>query len=109
MDLRLTDRISRISASQTMAVAEAATRLREKGIEVVDLSAGEPDFPTPDNIKQAAIAAVEGNFSKYTVASGTSELKKAIIDRHAADFHSSYDMSEVMANVGAKHAIFNVF
>ena len=109
MDLRLTDRISRISASQTMAVAEAATKLREQGIDVVDLSAGEPDFPTPRNIKQAAVRAIEGNFSKYTAASGTSELKKAIIDRHAADFGSSYDMSEVMVNVGAKHAIFNVF
>jgi len=83
--------------------------LREQGIDVVDLSAGEPDFPTPGNIKQAAVRAIEADFSKYTAASGTSELKQAIIDRHAADFGSSYDMSEVMVNVGAKHAIFNVF
>lgn len=92
-----------------MAVAEAATNLREKGISVVDLSAGEPDFPTPDNIKQAAIRAINGDFSKYTAASGTSELKRAVVERHAADFGSSYDTSEVIINVGAKHSIFNVF
>lgn len=109
MDPRLTERISRISASQTMAVSEAATNLREQGIRVVDLSAGEPDFPTPENIKEAAVRAIRENFSKYTAPSGTSELKGAIVERHAADFGSSYDVTEVMANVGAKHSIFNVF
>jgi aspartate aminotransferase len=109
MNLTLTDRISRISASQTMAVAEAATKLREQGIDVVDLSAGEPDFPTPANIKEAAIAAINADFSKYTVASGTSELKKAVIERHRADFGSSYEPAECIINVGAKHSIFNVF
>ena len=109
MNLKLTERISRISASQTMAVAEAAGKLREQGLDVVDLSAGEPDFPTPENIKQAAIRAIEADFSKYTAASGTAELKKAAIERHARDLGSSYDMSEVMINVGAKHSIFNVF
>lgn len=109
MDLKFTARMSRISASQTMAVAEAATRLREAGTSVVDLSAGEPDFPTPDNIKQAAIRAINADFSKYTPPGGTTELKKAVIARHAADFGSSFDMAEVMINVGAKHSIFNVF
>ena len=74
-----------------------------------DLSAGEPDFPTPENIKQAAIRAIEENFSKYTAASGIMELKKSVIERHSQDFGSSYDVSEVMLNVGAKHSIFNVF
>ncbi len=109
MDLKFTARMSRISASQTMAVAEAATRLREAGTCVVDLSAGEPDFPTPDNVKQAAIRAINADFSKYTPPGGTTELKKAVIERHAADFGSSFDMAEVMINVGAKHSIFNVF
>ncbi len=109
MSLRLTERISRISASQTMAVAETATKLSEKGIDVVDLSAGEPDFPTPDNIKQAAIRAIEGNFSKYTAPSGTTELKKAIVEYHRSAFGSDYDIPEVIVNVGAKHSIFNVF
>ncbi len=109
MDLRLTERISRISASQTMAVAEAASRLREQGVDVVDLSAGEPDFPTPENIKQAGIRAIEADFSKYTAASGITELKRSVIERHSQDFGSAYEMTEVMLNVGAKHSIFNVF
>ena len=109
LNLRLTQRVSRISASQTMAVAEAATRLREQGLDVVDLSAGEPDFPTPENVKQAGIRAIKENFSRYTAASGITELKTAVIERHSSDFGSSYDVSEVMINVGAKHSIFNVF
>ena len=109
MGLKLTKRISRISASQTMAVAETASRLREQGLDVVDLSAGEPDFPTPENIKQAGIRAIEANFSKYTAASGITELKQAVVDRHSHDFGSAYSTSEVMLNVGAKHSIFNVF
>jgi aspartate aminotransferase len=109
MELKLTNRISRISASQTMAVAETANRLREQGLDVVDLSAGEPDFPTPENIKEAGIRAIRENFSKYTAASGTAELKQAVIDRHSHDFGSAFSSSEVMLNVGAKHSIFNVF
>ena len=92
-----------------MAVAETATRLRAQGLDVVDLSAGEPDFPTPENIKQAGIRAIEENFSKYTAASGIVELKEAVIGRHSQDFGSSYSLSEVMINVGAKHSIFGVF
>ena len=109
MTLRLTEPISRISASKTMAVAETATKLREKGIDVIDLSAGEPDFPTPDNIKQAAIRAIEGNFSKYTAPSGTTELKSAIVEYHRSALGSDYGIPEVIVNVGAKHAIFNAF
>lgn len=109
MDWTLTRRISRISASQTMAVAETATKLREQGLDVVDFGPGEPDFPTPDNVKEAAIQAIRDNYSKYTVTSGLTELKSAIITSHARDFGSAYGMDEVMANVGAKHSLFNVF
>ena len=109
MGFELTEKISRISASQTMAVAEAATRLREKGLDVVDFGPGEPDFPTPENIKQAGIRAIEENFSKYTAASGIKELKQAIIDKHARDLGSAYDLSEVMVNVGGKHSVFSIF
>ena len=109
MGFQLTEKISRISASQTMAVAEAATRLREKGLDVVDFGPGEPDFLTPENIKQAGIRAIEENFSKYTAASGIKELKDAIIDKHARDLGSAYDLSEVMVNVGGKHSVFSIF
>ena len=109
MEFQLTDKIGRISASQTMAVAEAATRLREKGLDVVDFGPGEPDFPTPDNIKQAGIRAIEENFSKYTAAGGIKELKQAIIEKHARDLGSAYDLSEVLVNVGGKHSVFSIF
>ena len=108
IDWSLSQRISRISASQTMAVAETATKLREQGVDVADFGPGEPDFPTPDNIKQAAVRAIADNYSKYTVTPGLKILRQAIIDRHRLDFGSDYGLDEVMANVGAKHSIFNV-
>jgi len=108
LEWTLSERISRISASQTMAVAETATRLRDEGLDVVDFGPGEPDFPTPDNIKQAAIRAIENNYSKYTVTPGLKVLRQAIVEAHRRDFGSDYDLDEVMANVGAKHSIFNV-
>jgi len=75
--MALADRISLISVSSTMKVAADAEKLRSEGVDVVDFGAGEPDFPTPDNIKQAAIRALDQNFTKYTAAGGTAELKKA--------------------------------
>lgn len=90
-----------------MAVAATATKLREQGLDVVDFGPGEPDFPTPDNIKDAAIGAIHDNYSKYTVVPGLSRLRQAIVDSHRRDFGSDYGLDEVMANVGAKHSIFN--
>jgi aspartate aminotransferase len=74
----------------------------------VDFGAGEPDFPTPDNIKQAAVRALEQNFTKYTPAAGTMELKQAVCERHAKDFGTSYKPSECVISVGGKHVIFNL-
>src|SRR5882724_9152532 len=104
----LADRISTISISSTMAVSAEADRLRKSGADVVDFGAGEPDFPTPDNIKQAAIAALSANFTKYTNAGGTPELRAAICERHRADFGTNYSASECLVTVGGKHAIFNL-
>jgi aspartate aminotransferase len=104
----LAQRISRITVSTTMRAAAAAERLRQAGEDVVDLAPGEPDFPTPDNIKQAAIRAIEGNFTRYTAAGGTPELKAAICERHAADFGTAYTPAECVVSVGGKHVIFNV-
>ena len=101
-------RISRISVSSTMKVAADADKLRREGVDVVDFGAGEPDFPTPDNIKQAAIRAIEQNFTKYTPAGGTAELKKVVCERHAADFGTSYKSSECIISVGGKHVLFNL-
>jgi aspartate aminotransferase len=105
--LKLTDRINRIEPSATLAVVNEADKLRQQGIDVVDFGAGEPHFPTPQHIKDAAIVAIQSNFTKYTPVGGTSELRDAIVDRHAADFDSDYRREEVVACVGGKHAIFN--
>src|SRR6266568_3264765 len=81
--MKLATRISRISVSKTMAVMEAAIKLREQGIDIVDFGAGEPDFPTPENVKQAGIRAIQSNFTRYTAIGGTKELRKAIVEKHA--------------------------
>jgi aspartate aminotransferase len=107
--MKLASRISRISVSQTMAVMEAAVKLREQGIDVVDFGPGEPDLPTPENIKQAGIKAIQENFTKYTPIGGIKDLRKAIVEKHDRDFASKYDIAECFANMGGKHAIFNIF
>jgi aspartate aminotransferase len=104
----ISERISLISVSSTMKVAADAERLRTQGVDVVDFGAGEPDFPTPDNIKRAAIRALEQNFTKYTNAGGTLELKQAVCEKHAADFGTDYQPGECLIAVGGKHAIFNL-
>src|SRR5579884_3268544 len=106
--MKLSKRVSRISVSQTMAVGEAAGKLRDQGVDVVDFGPGEPDFPTPENIKRAAIRAIESNFTKYTPSGGSRDLRKAVAEKHAKDFASRYDVSECLINIGGKHAIFNI-
>ena len=105
--VKLTDRINRIEPSATMAVVAEADKLRQQGIDVVDFGAGEPHFSTPQHIKDAAIAAIQGNFTKYTAVGGTAELRDAIVRRHAADFASDYKREESIASTGGKHALFN--
>src|SRR5436305_13782006 len=105
--VQLTERINRIEPSSTMAAAAEAEKLRQQGVDVVDVTAGEPHFATPEHIKDAAIAAIKANFSKYTAVGGILELKDAIIKRHATDFGSGYKREEVCASVGGKHALFN--
>jgi aspartate aminotransferase len=105
--IKLTERINRIEPSATMAVVAEADKLRGQGIDVVDLGAGEPHFATPQHIKDAAIAAIQGNFTKYTAVAGTAELRDAIVQRHATDFGSACRREEVIASVGGKHALFN--
>ena len=105
--LKLTERINRIEPSATMAVVAEADKLRQAGVDVVDLSVGEPHFSTPQHIKDAAIAAINNNFTRYTAVGGTAELKDAITNRHAQDFGSAYKRDEAMASVGGKHVLFN--
>src|ERR1700760_4053868 len=98
----ISERISTISVSSTMKVAADAERLRAEGVDVVDFGAGEPDFPTPDNIKQAAIRAPDENFTKYTAVGGTAELKKTVCEYHRKTFGTDYQPSECLITVGGK-------
>ena len=101
------DRISRIEVSATMAVSAEAARLRAEGAHLVDFGAGEPHLPTPGHIKDAAIAAINENFTRYTVVSGIPALRKAIVERHAADFGSNYAPDEAVFTTGGKLALFH--
>jgi len=105
--LALAERVSRISISGTMRVAAEAERLRRQGIDVIDLSAGEPDFPTPEHIKQAGLRAIQDDFTRYTPVTGIHELRTAICERHAADFGASYTPAECVVTAGGKQAVFN--
>ena len=104
--MQFSERISRISVSSTAAVVIKAEKLKASGVNLVDFGAGEPDFPTPENIKQAAVEALRQNFTKYTATGGTRELKQAIVDRHRLDLGSDYAPDECLVTVGGKHAIF---
>jgi aspartate aminotransferase len=110
-EVRLTEgfaeRMGRIEISATLAVVNEAEKLRSEGVDLVDFGAGEPHFTTPKHIKDAAITAIESNFTRYTAVGGTAELRDAIVQRHAADFGSDYRREEVIASVGGKHALFN--
>ena len=105
--IQLADRVNRIAVSPTMAVMAAADQLKAKGVDVADFGAGEPDFPTPEHIKNAAIKALAENKTKYTATPGIAPLRQAICEWHARELKSSYQPAECIVNVGGKHAIFN--
>src|SRR5581483_9658941 len=93
--------------SATMAVVAEADKMRASGADLVDFGAGEPHFHTPPHIKDAAVAAIQANFTRYTPVAGVAELRDAIVRRHAADFASDYRREEAIASTGGKHALFN--
>jgi len=106
---QLTERVNRISVSPTMAVLQEAEKYKARGVDVVDFGPGEPDFPTPEHIKRAAIKALEENRTKYTATPGIAPLRQAICDWHAANLGSSpaFQPAECIVTAGGKHAIFN--
>ena len=106
--MHLTDRINRIQISPTAAVIAAADQLKAKGVDIADFGPGEPDFPTPDHIKQAAIKAINENKTKYTATPGVMPLRDAICAWHKRELGSNYESKECVTNVGGKHSIFNV-
>jgi aspartate aminotransferase len=105
--MMLAERTKRIGVSPTMKVAAEAMRLKAQGIDIIDLGAGEPDFPTPAHVADAAHAAIQANFTKYTTNSGTDELKRAICARYRADYGIEYTPAEAIVTAGGKQALFN--
>ena len=103
----LSESLSRIKPSPTMAVVKKATELKSAGKDIISLGAGEPDFDTPENIKQAAIKAINDGDTKYTVVDGTIELKRAVIGKFKRENNLDYTTDQVTVGAGGKHVIFN--
>jgi len=100
-------RMRQIAPSATLKVTAEADRMRRQGINVVDLGAGEPDFPTPEHVKAAARLAIDQNFTKYTPAAGVVELRQAICQRYQTDYGVTYKPEEVIVTAGGKQALYN--
>jgi aspartate aminotransferase len=106
--VQLTERINRIQISPTAAVIAEADRLKLQGVDITDFGPGEPDFPTPEHIKEAAIRAIRENKTKYTPTGGIMALREAICAWHKRELGSNYSAKECVVSVGGKHSIFNV-
>jgi len=105
--MNLSHRVSSITESVTLGISARAKEMKSEGIDIIDLSVGEPDFDTPDIIKDAAIDAIKAGFTKYTPSSGIPQLKKAIVAKLKKDNNLDYLPSEIIVSAGAKHSIFN--
>src|SRR5436190_22133183 len=104
---QVSENVGAMKASSTLAAMQAAEAMRAAGVDVVDLGAGEPDFDTPQNIKDAALAAMQAGKTKYTPTAGIRDLQKAIIEMYRRDFGAIYERNQVLATSGGKQAIFN--
>ena len=105
----ISDSLKRIKPSPTIAVTQKARELRAAGKDVIGLGAGEPDFDTPDNIKEAAIKAIKDGDTKYTPVDGTPKLKKAIIDKFKRENHLDYSVDQITVGTGGKQVLYNTF
>ena len=103
----LAARAGRIAVSPTMKIAAEAMRLKAQGVDVIDFGAGEPDFPTPRHIGDAAKAAIDANFTKYTTNSGTDDLRRAVAARYREDYGVEYAPNEIIITAGGKQALYN--
>ena len=107
MGIKVNARIAQVLASTTLAITARANELKAQGVDVVSFAAGEPDLDTPAYIKEAAIKAIDGGFTKYTPSSGTEELRVAICDKLKRDNGIDYKPGQIVVGCGAKHSIFN--
>jgi aspartate aminotransferase len=106
--VKLAARVAKIKPSETLAITAKVNALRAQGRDVIGFGAGEPDFDTPDNIKKAAIQAIEAGFTKYTPVNGTDELKDAIAAKLKRDNSLEYKRSQIVVSCGAKHSLYNL-
>lgn len=107
--MQLAQRISQIPPSATLALNAEANRLKAQGIDIVNFGVGEPDFDTPENIREAAIRAIREGFTRYTPVGGIPELKEAIARKFQEDYRLSYHPGEILVSCGGKHALYNLF
>jgi len=107
--MQLASRVKKVKPSATLAVSAAAKEMKAKGIDVIGFGAGEPDFDTPDHIKKAAKKALDEGFTKYTPASGTEELKQAVVDKFKRDNNLTYKKNQVIISCGGKHCLYNIY
>ncbi|HHJ18266.1 MAG TPA: pyridoxal phosphate-dependent aminotransferase, partial [Gammaproteobacteria bacterium] len=108
MEIRLSDRVQRIKPSATLAITALANTLKAEGKNIIGLGAGEPDFDTPEHIKQAAVQALDEGFTKYTAVDGTPGLKQAIIDKFKRDNGLDYNPEQVLVSCGGKQSFYNL-
>jgi aspartate aminotransferase len=108
MTIGISQRAKAIKPSPTLAMAAKAKAMKAQGIDVVDFGVGEPDFDTPENVKQAGIKAIQSGCTKYTPAGGTDELKDAVVDKLKKDNGLVYERSQVLISCGAKHSLYNI-
>jgi len=106
--MKFSERIQRIKPSMTLAVDAKAKALRSNGEDIISFGAGEPDFDTPDKIKQAGIAAIEKNITHYTPVGGIDGLKQAIVNKFQRDNNLIYEKNQILVSCGAKHSLFNI-
>ena len=107
--MKISERTKAIKPSVTLALAAKALALRAQGIDVVNFTAGEPDFDTPDRIKEAAVQALKKGMTKYTDVRGIVPLREAIVEKYQREYALRYGMDEVLVSCGGKHALYNVF
>ncbi len=106
--MKLSQKLSSIKPSPTLSLDAKAKSLKQQGVDVVNFGVGEPDFDTPDNIKEAAIIAIRNGFTKYTPVGGIDELKAAIVEKFKNDNNLLYDKNEIIVSCGAKHSLYNI-
>jgi len=106
--MKLSEKLSKIQPSATLSISSTAKSMQAAGEDVVVLAAGEPDFDTPEIVKEAAIKAIKGGVTKYTPAGGTKTLKEAICRKFKKDNNLDYDISEIAVSSGAKHSLYNI-